>query len=98
MSQNTSGIRAILASPVIYEAFQHLMGAKALRASLVHDYIKPKAGMSLLDIGCGPATILEHLPSINYWGIDASQTYIDLARRKYGDRGRFFVGRLKTKI
>jgi SAM-dependent methyltransferase len=45
--------------------------------------------MRLLDIGCGPAYLLEHLPGISYYGFDTNCSYIEYAKRKYGDRGYF---------
>ena len=90
MSQITSGVRAILSSPFVYQLFQSLMGGRKARETFVQDYIKPEPGMNMLDIGCGPAAILEYLPSVNYWGFDSSQAYIDKAREKYGKRGQFY--------
>lgn len=45
--------------------------------------------MNVLDIGCGPADLLEYLPVVNYWGFDISQSYIDHAVKKFGSRGHF---------
>ncbi len=98
MSQITSGVRNVLSSPLIYETFQSLIGAKKVRESFVRDYIKPKSGMNILDIGCGPATILEHLPAVNYWGFDGSQAYIEMAKKKYGARGKFFCQQVEEQV
>ena len=58
-------------------------------AVLVHEYIKPQNGQSFLDVGCGPAGILDLLPEISYVGIDQNENYINYATNKYGAKGTF---------
>lgn len=90
MSQITSGVRAVLSSPIIYTMFQFLMGAKAGKQFFIKGYMKPKPGDKILDIGCGPADILNYLPeNIEYWGFDISREYIQKAQLKFGERGNF---------
>lgn len=89
MSQVTTGIRSILSSPKIYDAFQDLMGAKKVRLELVERYIRAERNMRILDIGCGTARILDYLPEVDYHGFDFSQTYINNAINRYGSRGKF---------
>lgn len=45
--------------------------------------------MKILDIGCGPAGILDYLPDAEYWGFDISEEYIIHAQKKFGNRGNF---------
>ena len=97
MGQITNGVRAILSLPWIYSSFQYLMGARSAWPSFVNDYVHPFPGAKLLDIGCGPADILDYLPEIEYWGFDISRTYIDHAIRKFGDSGQFFCKILTEK-
>jgi SAM-dependent methyltransferase len=62
----------------------------------VDEYVKPVVGDKILDIGCGPADILNHLPAVNYTGLDISPEYISSAEKRFGSRGRFLcsdVGR-----
>lgn len=89
MSQITNGIRTILASPHVYSFFQSIMGAKKMRQWLVSRVIQPKPNMNILDIGCGPADILDLMKDVNYWGYDISELYISQAQSKYGNRGNF---------
>jgi ubiquinone/menaquinone biosynthesis C-methylase UbiE len=53
---------------------------------VVERYIRARVGDSVLDLGCGPADILEHLPAVEYLGIDVSIKYLEEARRRFADR------------
>ena len=94
MSQITHGFRAVLSNPLVYSLFQTLMGAHSGRRFFVEQYVRPTAGMKVLDLGCGPAEILSYLPPVDYWGFDISEPYIARARKRYGGRGRFFCEEL----
>jgi SAM-dependent methyltransferase len=50
----------------------------------------------VLDIGCGTAEIIEHLPNVSYTGFDPNAGYVDHAKAKYGDRGEFQVGSISN--
>jgi SAM-dependent methyltransferase len=65
------------------------MGARQGWKFFINEFVRPEEGMSLLDIGCGPADIVEFLPSVDYWGFDVSESYIEHAVEKYGSRGNF---------
>jgi SAM-dependent methyltransferase len=90
MAQVTTGLRRLLSHPAIYEGFQAAVGAARFRRILVRDYLRVRSGQRVLDVGCGPADILEHLPEIRYVGIDLSAPYVESARQRFGARGRFF--------
>jgi SAM-dependent methyltransferase len=90
MAQTVTGLRAIFSSPRIYDLAQNLVGAERARHLLVRDHLRPQPDQRLLDIGCGTARILAHLPpSTHYVGIDLSAPYIASARREFGARGTF---------
>ena len=89
MSQVTTGVRAVLSLPSVYSAFQTFMGAHAVRLTLAQEFIRLKPEQAILDIGCGPADILDYLPQAEYFGFDISERYIELAKKKYGTRGKF---------
>lgn len=89
MAQITNGMRTILADPRIYYLFTLLMGAYRFQKEFVTTAIRPFQGIKILDIGCGPADILSHLPDAEYWGFDINQKYIDHAQKKFGKRAHF---------
>ncbi|CNT87936.1 methyltransferase family protein [Mycobacterium tuberculosis] len=57
MAQATSGIRAALSQPAVYEAYQRIAGAKSGLAWITTDPIQSLPGMRTLDLGCWPAVI-----------------------------------------
>ncbi|ATE73382.1 hypothetical protein AZ78_4142 [Lysobacter capsici AZ78] len=90
MAQVTSGIRSILSNPFVYDSFQNLLGAERHRRLICSDYIRPGDGGMIVDVGCGTAMILQHLPNdVRYFGFDLSPAYIDAAKARYGMRGTF---------
>jgi SAM-dependent methyltransferase len=96
MAEITSGLRSILSLPIIYELVQSIFGGRSERRVIVDRFIRPKSGDHILDIGCGPAEILALMPDVQYVGYDPSARYIEYARKKFGSRGQFFVGRVGT--
>ena len=81
-------LREILAFPRLYRLFGRVVRGSG-RERYVADYLRPTPGMRILDIGCGPADILNDLPDVHYTGIDISPLYIEAARQRHGHRGTF---------
>ncbi len=93
MAQITTGIRSILSHPAMYNFTQNALGVRRARRVLAGEYIPRKAGLRMLDIGCGTAEILEFLPEdMDYVGFDASAEYIAHAKKNFAARGSFFTG------
>lgn len=92
--QITRGVRHILSFPFVYSSCQAVMGAHRSRLQLVREFIRPFPGMRVLDIGCGPADILAYLPGVEYWGFDISPAYVERARARFGQAGRFSCRKL----
>jgi SAM-dependent methyltransferase len=82
--------------PATYEGFQRLLGADATRNHIVKEILKAKPGDRILDLGCGTGTLLEHLPPVEYVGIDCSEAYICDAERRLGARGTFIAADVRN--
>jgi len=85
-----------LAFPSAYRAFRNLVAKQNLWRTYLDEYVMPRAGERVLDIGCGPADILDHLPKVDYTGLDLSPDYIEAAKKRFGSRGRFLCGDIGT--
>lgn len=89
--QKTSGWRGLLGKAYSYNFVQNILGAEDFRQVYVTDYIRPKSGERVLDIGCGTSEILKHLgSSVHYTGCDISQDYIEYSKKRYGVRGIWY--------
>lgn len=91
MEERTGGAFSILSRPGVYRLFQKLVGGDTGRPRFVAEHLRPQPGERVLDVGCGPAEVLDLLGDVSYVGIDANPEYIEAARERYGDRGRFEV-------
>jgi SAM-dependent methyltransferase len=76
-------LRSVLAMPAAYQLWWNLVGGPAWANVLVDEYIQPAAGGRILEIGCGPGTILRYLPQSDYLGFDLSSKYIEMARKRF---------------
>lgn len=83
-------INFLMSFPGIYSRVTlFLRGKKAIRI-FVREYVRPKAGDKILDIGCGPGDALQFLPEVEYYGFDMDPGYIETAKKRYGNRGKFY--------
>lgn len=85
------GIKRLLATPWVYQFFRRAMGSRGVGARLVGDYVRPVDGCRILDLGCGPGSLLELLPASigEYFGLDANPAYIQKARAQWSNRPAF---------
>jgi len=72
------------------------MSGSNIRKKIVKEIIRKK-NANILDIGCGPAEILEFLPNSKYYGYDTNKKYISFAKLKYGNKGKFFCKKFTNK-
>jgi SAM-dependent methyltransferase len=83
-------LHAFLRSPLLYIGLQRVLGADRIRRLCLDRFVKLRDGEWVLDIGCGPGHVLDHMPRVNYVGFDTEPGYIAYAKRHYSARGRFF--------
>jgi len=90
MSQETTGLKAALSIPWMYEFIQRAVGAGKARQIIADDYLKVRAGDHVIDVGCGTGEMIKSLPvGVRYVGFDLSEPYIRSARSQFGAQGRF---------
>lgn len=86
-------VREILAVPVLFDTYQFLVGANKAKRLFVDEWLRPKPGQRLLDIGCGTGAVIPFLPDdIDLVGVDISAVYIRSAKARHGHRAALFVG------
>ena len=90
-NQKSAGIYKLFEYASIFEYVQNLLGMNNNRRIWVDEYIKPKTGCSILDLGCGPCKIIDFLPSVKYTGIDINKNNIEYAKRMYADNTNLIV-------
>jgi SAM-dependent methyltransferase len=92
------GISQLLQVPQFYSTFARLAGGNS-RTEFVRQYVRARPEDRLLDIGCGPADILDDLPGgIDYTGFDSNPSYIENAQHRFGQRGRFICRQVSTAL
>jgi len=78
-----SHLHSALSLPQIYRAFWNIVGGPRYLRILSEEYVKPKVGYSLLDIGCGLGDAVPCFPGVRYVGFDMSSKYIESARKRF---------------
>jgi len=76
-------VRSVLSRSWAYQSFWHAIGGDERNRVLLREYIRPAPGDRVLDIGCGPGTMVPYLPGTEYVGLDLSKEYIERARRRF---------------
>jgi SAM-dependent methyltransferase len=70
----------------LYNLFQCTVGSTNARRYFVEHFARLPDGARVLDIGCGPGTLIPFLPRnvAEYVGFDHNPRYIELARNRFG--------------
>jgi SAM-dependent methyltransferase len=82
-------LERVLGHPRMYLALQRLLGSDRLR-KLCIEKLNAAQGERILDLGCGPAYVIDYLPAVDYVGFDTSARYIEYAKRHYAGKGTFY--------
>ncbi len=83
-------LKSALAVPALYQLYQEAGGFFGARIKAIEALLPIRLGMRVIDIGCGPGHIVQHLPrGIDYVGFDIDAPSIAYARRRFGHLGRF---------
>jgi SAM-dependent methyltransferase len=86
-------MKAALHYPSVYRLFHRLLGTANMRRFYIDEFVRPVPGTTVVDIGCGPADILEYLPKVRYIGVDYNSDYIEFARNRWPE-AEFLVGKV----
>lgn len=99
-AHHDAGLRRLLNRAGVNDALQGFLLRKESRARYVTEHVRPFPGCRILDIGCGPGTILAHLPESigRYTGFDMNPGYIEAARKRWGNRGIFHCQRIEAGV
>ena len=96
MSQKSNLFYNFISNKYIYIFLQKLMSATSVRKNFVKVHIKKD--FNVIDVGSGLSTIIEGLPSINYYGYDINSSYIKYAKKKYHNKKfHFFCKKLNKR-
>lgn len=90
-------LRDLLYTPAVYLAGQRLLGFARMRRWCLDEIVRAQPGERVLDVGCGPAFVLDWLPAVDYTGFDTDARSIEVARRRYPHAGTFFAEPLDDK-
>jgi SAM-dependent methyltransferase len=90
-------IRRALGVPSVYAAFQKFARGRGDDV-FVEAHLRPRPGDRVLDVGCGPGHLLDRLPDVGYLGFDMDARSIEAARKRCGQRGRFFCGKVSAAV
>ena len=84
-------LSSLLSFPAGYRLFRWMVGGESAWKIYLAEYVKPVPGDKILDIGCGPADVLNYLPAVNYTGLDISPEYICSAKKRFGSQGALLL-------
>jgi SAM-dependent methyltransferase len=82
-------LTTVLGLPVGYRLFRELIGGEQVFRAHLDNFVRPALDEKVLDIGCGPGDMVSYLPQTNYLGVDISPQYVEAAKKRFGNRGRF---------
>ena len=98
MSEKTKSLYRIVTFPIFYEAIQKTLGRDKARHYLRTNHLQTQTGDKVLEVGCGPGSLLPLLGDVNYLGMDLNPAHIEKAKQANGDKGTFICGNAVTEV
>lgn len=100
MAEKTKGAYALITIPALYVFLQNLLGGVSARAALKQEFFPDLAGLTVLEVGCGPGSWFEQLRDCaDYTGMDWNAEHIAEANARYADdHARFLCGDITTDL
>jgi len=100
-SHITTGIRKVLELSFVYNFWQLITGAENAKNTVIREFVAAFPKAKVLDIGCGTGVMLDHMDeklTVDYVGYDINKEYIDFAKNKYGNKGRFYCSSINETV
>ena len=92
-------LHRILEFSSIYNQLQRHVGSGNVRRFFAENYIRADSSSAILDLGCGPGTMLDFLPELgSYLGLDSNPRYIETCVRRYGPPRAFQVADIAPAV
>jgi len=98
MAEKSRFLYQLVRMPAFYTALQNLFGARKAGETLAGSFIKPRPGMRVLDVGCGPGSIRPFLGEVAYTGVDLNEDHIATARERGRPGDIYRVGDVVTDL
>lgn len=98
IEERQTGIYRLLRIPSVYTAAMRCVTGPDVLGAWVDHFVRPTSGMRILDVGSGTSSILSNLGDVRYYGIEPNASYVETARRRWGERGTFQVGVIQNLV
>jgi SAM-dependent methyltransferase len=80
----------ILEVPRGFDLYQRVIGGPGAKRLFVEEFVRPRTGERVLDVGCGTGALCSYMPrGVEYVGVDVDARYVESARERYPGRGEF---------
>jgi cyclopropane fatty-acyl-phospholipid synthase-like methyltransferase len=79
----------VLGTSTGYWSMKRIFAANNANKIIVEEYLQPRSGERILDVGCGVGDIVNYMGDATYIGVDQNADYIAKARKKSPNHGTF---------